>query len=164
MNRARPAGWRTAVAVVLAAATAVVVIRAEVAETVRISSDSMLPTLAQGDDVLVEKVTPRLGRVRHGDLVAFTSPQDGELTLKRVVGLPGDTVEIRDAVLFVNGEGAVEPQIDLAAYDGAWFGPARVPAGQLFVLGDNRAHSVDSRTYGGVKEEDVEGRVLWRLP
>jgi signal peptidase I len=152
------------VAVVLAAATAVVGIRAQVAETVRIGSDSMLPTLAQGDDVLMEKVTPRLGRLRRGDLVVFTSPQDGEPTLKRVVGLAGDTVEIRDAVLFVNGERAVEPQVDLAAYDAAWFGPARVPAGQLFVLGDNRAHSVDSRSYGGVPERDVDGRVLWRLP
>jgi signal peptidase I len=164
VRRARPAGWRTVVAVVLAAATAVVVIRAEVAETVRISSDSMVPTLARGDDVLVEKVTPRLGRVRRGDLVVFTDPKDGEPALKRVVGLAGDTVEIRDAVLFVNSERAVEPQVDLAAYDGAWFGPARVPAGQLFVLGDNRAHSVDSRAYGGVPEEDVDGRVLWRLP
>lgn len=157
-------GWRAGVLVAIAILAAVLLIRAQVAETVRISSDSMAPTLHQEEKVLLDKLTPRLGRMDRGDLVAFASPQDGELVLKRVVGLGGDTVEIRDAVLFVNGRQVIERDLDLAAFDATYFGPVSVPVGQLFVLGDNRAGSVDSRAYGGVPVRAVTGRVVWRLP
>jgi signal peptidase I len=124
----------------------------------------MAPTLHRDEKVLLDKLTPRLGRMHHGDLVAFASPQDGELVIKRVVGLGGDTVEIRDAVLFVNGRHVLERDVDLAAFDATYFGPVSVPAGELFVLGDNRVGSVDSRAYGGVPVRAVTGRVVWRLP
>jgi signal peptidase I len=158
------AGWRAGVVVVMATLAAVLLIRAQVAETVRISSDSMAPALNRDEKVLLDKLTPRLGRMDRGDLVAFASPQDGELVLKRVVGLGGDTVEIRDAVLFVNGGQVVEHGVDLAAFDATYFGPVSVPPGELFVLGDNRVGSVDSRAYGGVPVRAVTGRVVWRLP
>ncbi|WP_033339027.1 signal peptidase I [Catenuloplanes japonicus] len=138
----------------VAAVVAVVLIRTFVAWTVTVGSTSMEPTLHRGDVVLIH-----YGRPGRGDLVAFTSPEDGALTIKRVVAVPGDTLEIRDAVLFVNDAAADPPFIDHASFDGTWFGPVAVPAGMLFVLGDNRAGSIDSRTYGPIPETAVRGRV-----
>ncbi|HEX8627713.1 MAG TPA: signal peptidase I, partial [Catenuloplanes sp.] len=139
---------------------AVLLVRAEVAEPVRVSSDSMSPTLRNGDHVVLEKVTVTLDGVRRGQLVAFASPEDGALVLKRVVGVGGDTVEIRDALLYVSGRPVVEPGIDVASIDGTYFGPVTVGEGQVFVLGDNRANSVDSRAYGLLPVGLVIGRVL----
>lgn len=148
------------VAAVAAVAATVVIGHGQVLETMRVSSDSMRPTLRSGDAVVVDKLTVRTGPVRRGDLVAFSSPQDGAVVLKRVVGVGGDTVEIRDAVLFVDDRAVHEPYVDAAAFDATYFGPVTVPAGQVFVLGDNRAASIDSRTYGGVPLARMVGRVL----
>ncbi len=145
------AAW--AAAAVLAA---VLLVRAEVVEPVRVGSDSMAPTLRRGEHVLLDK----LGAVRRGDLVAFRSPQDGELTLKRAVAVAGQTVEIRDALLYVDGRLVHEPGIDADRIDGTYFGPVTVGPGQVFVLGDNRARSVDSRVYGGVPLDAVVGRAV----
>jgi signal peptidase I len=148
-------------AVALAAvAVAVVLLRAEAVATVRIGSDSMAPTLRRGDTALLDKITVRVRDPERRDLVAFRSPQDGELTVKRVVGVAGDVVEVRDAVLHVNGTAVTEPEIDLAADDGTWFGPVTVPAGEVFLMGDNRANSIDSRTYGAVPLDDVVARAF----
>jgi signal peptidase I len=150
---------RAAVALV-AVAAAVVLLRAQVVETVAIGSDSMTPTLRRGDTALLDKITVRVREPQRRDLVAFHSPQDGMLNVKRVVGVAGDVVELRDAVLHVNGTATDEPEIDLAADDGTWFGPVTVPAGAVFVMGDNRANSVDSRRYGAVPLDDVTGRAF----
>jgi signal peptidase I len=150
-------GTRVAVGVVAAAAS-VVLLRAEVVETVSIGSDSMAPTLRRGDTALLDKITFRVRDPQREDLVAFRSPQDGLLTVKRVVGEPGDVVELRDAVLYVNGGAVDEPQVDLVADDGTWFGPVTVPAGAVFLMGDNRANSIDSREYGAVPLAEVVGR------
>jgi signal peptidase I len=148
---------RAAVALV-AVAAAVVLLRAQVVETVAIGSDSMTPTLRRGDTALLDKISFRVRDPRRTDLVAFRSPEDGRLTVKRVVGVADDVVELRDAVLFVNGTAVDEPQIDLVADDGTWFGPVTVPAGAVFLMGDNRANSIDSRVYGAVPLADVVGR------
>jgi len=149
-----------AAVVLVAAAVAVVLLRDVVVETVRIGSDSMAPTLRRGDTALLDKITLRVRDPRREDLVAFRSPQDGELTVKRVVGVAGDVVELRDAVLYVNGVRTEEPQVDLVADDGTWFGPVTVPAGAVFLMGDNRSASIDSRAYGAVPVADAIGRVL----
>jgi signal peptidase I len=147
------------VAVVLLAAVAVVLLlRAEVVAAVKIGSDSMAPTLRRGDTALLDKITLRVRDPRREDVVAFRSPQDGELTVKRVVGVAGDTVELRDAVLYVNGTEVDEPGIDIAADDGTWYGPVTVPPDTVFLMGDNRANSIDSRAFGAVPVADVVGR------
>jgi signal peptidase I len=133
--------------------------RAWLAEPLTVSSDSMNPTLSRGDTVVVEKV----GRPGRGDLVAFHSPQDGELALKRVVGLPGDRVELRDAELYVNGRRVRESFVDHSSIDGTYFGPVTVPSRSVFVLGDRRAGSVDSRVYGAVPIGGVVGTVVVRV-
>lgn len=153
---------RAGVALVLGALVAVVLLRAFVAAPMSISSSSMAPTLEHGDVVLVSRGTD-LGDLHRGDLVAFASPADGAQTLKRVVGLPGDTVVIRDAVLYVDEQPVEEPYVDHEAIDAYYSALTTVPDGTVYVLGDNRANSVDSRAFGPVPAADLHGKVLLRL-
>jgi signal peptidase I len=147
-----------AAVVLVAAVAAVLLLRAEVVAAVEIGSDSMAPTLRRGDTALLDKITLRVRDPRREDVVAFRGPQDGKLTVKRVVGVAGDTVEVRDAVLYVNGAEVDEPEIDIAADDGTWYGPVTVPPDTVFLMGDNRANSIDSRAFGAVPVADVVGR------
>lgn len=134
--------------------------RAWAVEPLRIPSSSMAPTLRPGEHVLAEKVTGHLGRWKRGDLVVFTNPDDGGLALKRLVGMAGDRVEIRDGRLFVNDSRVREPYVDHARVDSVYYGPVTVPDGQVLVLGDNRGDSEDSRQFGTVRLDQVEGRVI----
>jgi signal peptidase I len=137
--------------------------RAFVAEPVRISSDSMSPTLLRGDVVLVDRRDLDEIELRRGDLVTFANPQTGEESLKRVVALPGDTVATVDAILQVNDEPVDEPYVDFSDWEGIFNARVDVPAGSVFLMGDNRGDSVDSRDYGAVPVDRLEGRVLVRL-
>jgi signal peptidase I len=134
-----------------------------VAEPFRVPSASMAPTLRPGDRVLVNKLAYRTGRPARGDLALVEVPRTGELLLKRVVGLPGDAVEIRDGTLFVNGRARREPFVDRRRVDGVYFGPVRVPRDDVFVLGDNRGDSVDSRQLGPLPQRGLVGRVEARI-
>ena len=157
--RAHRRRWPAVLAVALLLALA----QAFLAEPFRIESGSMLPTLRGGDRVLVDKRAYRDALPRRGDLVVFHAPRSGDVTLKRAVGLPGDSVAIEDGALVVNGRRRSEPYADPDAIDSVYFGPARVRAGTVFVLGDNRADSIDSRDYGAVSRGDLMGRVRVRL-
>jgi signal peptidase I len=139
---------------------AVLLVRGTALEPLAVSSPSMEPTLPVGSTVLVDKLTPRWRGVGVGDVVVFTSPDDGADTVKRVVAVGGQTVALEDAVLHVDGVAVDEPQVDLSRIDGTWFGPVTVPDGSVFVLGDSRGVSIDSRTYGAVPLDDIEGRVV----
>jgi len=139
----------------------VLVVVVFVAEPFAIPSRSMAPTLLPGDQVLVDKTAYRRGEPRRGDLVTFE--RGGDVQLKRIVGLPGDRVELRDGVLTVDGRARREPYVDLTRIDSVYFGPVTVPAGTVFVMGDNRGDSRDSREYGPVDQDDVIGRVALRL-
>ncbi|MFD5514819.1 signal peptidase I [Streptomyces sp. NPDC127066] len=129
-------------------------------EPVRVESTSMEPTLMSGDHLLVDDRAYRDHPPRPGDLVVFDGA-DATL-VKRVVAVGGDTVAIEDGVLEVNGSAVEEPAVDPKTVDGMYYGPARVPAGTVFVLGDNRRHSVDSRQFGPVPVGEVTGRVILR--
>jgi signal peptidase I len=148
---------------VLVIVAALALARFFVAEPFRIDSGSMEPTLRAGDRVLVDKRAYRDEPPRRGDLVAFRAPRTGDVTLKRAIGLPGDTVAIEDGVLVVNGRRQSESYADPDAIDSVYFGPARVPARSVFVLGDNRADSIDSRRFGPVAQRSLIGRVEFRL-
>ena len=150
---------RAAVGVALAA-LAVVGLRAEVAEPVRVTGGSMAPTLRQGDVVMVNKRDQTPGR---GDLVTLRSPDDGARVVKRVVAVGGDIVAIRDAVLFVNDVKVEEPYVDHESVDALYYGPVTVQRGSVLVLGDARADSIDSRSYGPVPLHEVTGTVVARL-
>lgn len=141
----------------------VVLVREELAGPVRISSQSMAPSLSPGDVVLVDRREVPVARLRHGDLVTFTSPVDGEETLKRVVALPGETVVVLDAVLHVDGRPVEEPYVDRREWDGMFTAQVTVPSDSVYVLGDDRVRSVDSRDHGPVPAGLLQGRVLSRL-
>jgi signal peptidase I len=147
------------VVVALAVVAAVMGVRATVVEPVRVSSASMEPTLFPKDLLLLEKLSTS---AHPGDMVAFDDPQ-GTFTVKRVVALPGDKVEIQDADLYINDRRVPEPYVDHARIDGLFFGPVTVPAGSVFLLGDNRGRSVDSRIYGAIPTSHLRGRVVTRL-
>ena len=138
-----------------------------------IPSGSMLPTLQLQDRILVEKVRPRLARGRHGhlhrgDVVVFAPPEQlvaagydaSAALIKRVVGLPGDQLEVRDGNLIRNGSALVEPwRKEAINYEMA---PITVPADQLWVMGDNRNASLDSHLWGSLPETNVLGTAVWR--
>jgi signal peptidase I len=130
-------------------------------QLMRVGSDSMAPTVPTGSLVLIVHGPTGVERM---DVVAV-EPVDGQgpLLVKRAVAVGGDEIAIEDGVLVVNGRPVCEPEIDPALIDGQYFGPATVPPGQVFLLGDNRASSIDSRTFGTVPVEDVRGRLEWRL-
>jgi signal peptidase I len=154
---------RAGAAALVAAAVALVGLRAVVAEPFRIPSGSMAPTLVPGDSVLVDKTAYRRGPPGTGDLVAFHAPGSGEVLLKRIVALGGQTVGLADGVLVVDGRRRHEPYADPQAIDSVYFGPVRVPHGTVFVMGDDRGDSVDSRQFGPVARDRIIGRVVARI-
>lgn len=140
------------------------VVRPFVAEPLFVPTSSMSPTLMPGDHVLAWKLAYRLGEVERGDLAVLTDPEGGrDALIKRVAGLPGDTIEIQDGVLFVNGSARAEPYVDYDRVDSFYFGPVAIPAGQIFVMGDDRSNSRDSRDFGPVPLDSVQGNVVARV-
>lgn len=139
-----------------------VVIRTQFLGTVTVTSDSMAPTVCTGDTLVVARLAD--GRaVRSGDIVIFASPVGGAATIKRVVAVAGQTVSMQDAQLIVDGARVTEPYVDHASIDGVYFGRVLVPAGDVFVLGDRRETSIDSRAYGPIPQSSIIGRMLWKL-
>ncbi|HEY0158054.1 MAG TPA: signal peptidase I [Thermoanaerobaculia bacterium] len=131
----------------------------------RVGASSMAPTIHRGDRVSVNRAAYRFGgKPRVGDVASYRALQ-GELFLHRIVGGPGDTVELRDNVLFRNGKRIDEPYImvtpDVAAVRS--FGPIEVPPGHYFFLGDNRDNANDSRYQGFTEEKDIRGRMGYVL-
>ncbi len=136
-------------------------VRMFVAEPLAVSTGSMAPTLEAGDRVLSWKPGAGGHSWRRGDVVAFR--HRGQVWVKRVVARGGETVALRDGRLFVDGTPVREPYADPRRIDGVYFGPVRVPSGAVFVLGDNRGDSVDSRRFGAVPVSRIEGRVVATL-
>lgn len=141
------------------ALTVVLPIRAWVAEPITIASGSMEPTLRVGSLMILDKWTLSGRRPRRGEIVSFRSPVDAEDLVKRVIAIPGDTIEIRAKKVFVNDQPLSEPY---AVHDrpnerleGDDLGPLTVPAGDYFVLGDNRDESKDSSVWRNAAGERV---------
>jgi signal peptidase I len=129
----------------------------------------MTPTLLIGDHVYVDNLIYRIGfNPERGDIIVFRFPEDEEKDfIKRVIGLPGDTIEIRDKNVYVNGtpveDKAYTQRIDPGVIPGHLnprdnFGPSTVPEHSYFVLGDNRDQSLDSRFWGYVGESKIKGK------
>ena len=150
--------------VVLGAAVAVaIILRTFVFQAFYIPSESMEVTLFERDRILVNKVSYRLHDVNRGDVVVFRRPDDqpGEIRdlIKRVIALPGETVEGRGSTIYINGQLLVEPYLDGNSFGD--FGPVTVPEGELFMMGDNRDQSLDSRRFGTIDEERIVGRAFF---
>lgn len=143
------------------------VIRTFVVQAFKIPSGSMLPTLQIGDHILVNKFIYAFRPIQRGDIIVFKFPQDETRDfIKRVIGLPGDTLEIRGKRILINGIPLQEPY---AVYSDGPFarggdrdqlGPLVIPPGQLFMMGDNRDHSMDSRVWGFLDARKIKGKAF----
>ncbi|WP_324668384.1 signal peptidase I [Geochorda subterranea] len=148
---------------VAGAAILALLIMTFVARAFTVEGNSMLPTLHDGERLMVDKLTYRFHEPQRGDIVVFRYPLDPrEHYIKRIVGVPGDEVAVRNGRVFVNGTPLDESY--LASPTLGRFGPVRVPEGHYFVLGDNRNNSEDSRDprLGFIPRELIEGRAIWR--
>jgi signal peptidase I len=154
--------WKLTVAVAVLVVAATTVLRTQVFDTVTVTSDSMAPTVCTGDTLVLARLDNG-DSVRTNDVVTFASPVDGITTIKRVVAVGGQSIAVRDAQLIVDGQTVQEPYVDHASIDGVYFGPVTVPPGDLFVMGDHRETSIDSRLYGPIPRADIHGRMLWKL-
>ncbi len=176
---------------VLLALAVALVIKTFLVQAFFIPSSSMEPTLMPGDRVLVNKLAYRFGDPHRGDVVVFENPNEAALPdrnavealvhwlgeglgfqqpenedlIKRVIGLPGDTIAIRHHRVMVNDAPITEPYLTKKALRSmSDYGPVTVPRGELFVMGDNRGNSSDSRVIGFVPEGNVVGRafvIIW---
>ncbi|MEB3297887.1 MAG: signal peptidase I [Candidatus Sericytochromatia bacterium] len=141
-------------------------IRTTVAEARWIPSDSMLPTLEQGDRLIVEKISYRFESPQRGDIVVFDPPQGsgfggGNAFIKRIIGLPGETISVSNGKVFIDGK-ALEPDWKLEAPD--YEMPERsIPARHVFVMGDNRNNSADSHVWGALPMDNIIGRATLRF-
>jgi len=164
----------------LLAVLVALVVRASVVEAFWVPSGSMLPTIQIGDHLFVNKLAygmhlPFIDRelvewrpLHRGDIVVFTSPVDRKIDLiKRVIAVGGDTVEVRDKRLVINGEEVPDPHAEFRdqhvrdSVPRDRFGPVTVPPGKFFVMGDNRDQSYDSRYWGFADERDVKGQATF---
>lgn len=170
---AKPKGWTgeliewiksLAIAVVVAA-----VLKIFVLDLTIVHGISMEPTLKSGERLFVNKIGYRLGGPGRGDIAVLVDPApsrgDGKYIVKRIIGVAGDTIEIRSGVLYVNGERLPEPYTDVAIASSD-FGPLTVEPGKVFVMGDNRRSgaSKDSRSFGTVPVGNLRGKaefILW---
>ena len=140
------------------------VLRTYVIEARKIPTGSMLPTIQLDDRVIVDKIFfKEFSHLSQGDIVVFRPPPSAHATedfIKRIVGLPGDTLEIRDHKTYINGKELYEPYVtDQSKIN---FGPIVVPKDSGFVMGDNRNNSDDSRVWGYLPIENITGRTLFR--
>jgi signal peptidase I len=162
-----------------------------VAQAFRIPSESMEPQLLVGDRVVVSRLAYRLHDPRRGDIVVFDCPpgedcpQEGprnvvrrsvdtvleallvrqpktEEFIKRVVALPGETVEGHDGAVWIDGRRLHEPYLPTGTRTST-FKPRVIPPGRVWVMGDNRTNSADSRVFGPVRESTIVGRAIWRV-
>jgi signal peptidase I len=164
-----PFSWRAVLEIVQALALAViisVVLNLFVVQVTEVRQRSMETTLLQNDRVLVSKVDYRFSSPQPGDIVVFNPTIETQIPyVKRIVAVAGETVELRDGNLYVNGRlrffpqarGATQPQVPDVKY------PFKVPEGYFFALGDNRQFSQDSRTFGAQPYDRIIGKVILRF-
>ncbi len=171
--------WLIILAIVL---VCTVVLRTFVVQSYSIPSLSMAPTLQIGDRIIVDKLSYRFGSVHRGDIVVFARPpledQDYADLVKRVIGLPGETISARNGHVYINGKLPHEPWLPpgpqsftgpLPGDPNEQFnmpGPVKIPQGEYYVMGDNRINSEDSRFFGPIPKSLIVGRavaVAWPL-
>lgn len=161
------------VAVIVGALVVALVVRTFLFQAFYIPSGSMEPTLEKGDRVLVNKVSYDLHDVNRGDVIVFeldpeeVGPDGIKDLIKRVIGLPGDVIETRDGVVYVNDRALEEPYLDEGTKTGdpsdgqnPEIARQTVPEGHVYVLGDNRSNSADSRYRGPIEIDSIVGRAF----
>lgn len=138
-------------------------IRTFVFDTRIVPTGSMLPTIQLQDRVIFDKLFYRFGSLERGDIIMFTPPQgsgESDDLVKRIVGLPGESLEVREGKVWINGMVLEEPYLDQAPKYS--YGPLKIPENAYIMFGDNRNNSKDAHIWGVLPKENIEGRVLLR--
>ena len=170
LGKAPPSPLRSTlewVGVIAGALLVAVLIRTLFLQTFFIPSESMESTLKKHDRVLVNKLSYKLHDIHRGDVVVFRRPpketnKEIKDLIKRVVALPGEQVEGRDGHVLIDGKLLTEPYLDPGRTTGD-FAPIVIPQGMIFVMGDNRGNSEDSRVFGPIEQKLVVGRAFVRI-
>lgn len=145
-----------AIAVILA-----VIIRFFLFQPFYIPSGSMEPTLKPGDRIIVNKLIYRYSQPKRGDIMVFKYPRDPQRDfIKRVVGLPGETIDIKDSIVYINNSVIPQPFLEPGLKFGS-FGPVDIPDNSYFMMGDNRNNSEDSRVWGTLPSENIVGKAMF---
>jgi signal peptidase I len=151
--------WRSVASATFQIAVLAVLALAFFMRTPQVSGLSMAPHIASGEIVLINTMAYRLRAPARGDIIAFHHEgPTPETFIKRVIGLPGDRIEIRHGTVYLNGAALGEPYVQFP--DTRSFAQVTVPQGSLYVLGDNRADSEDSRAFGFVPKNQVMGQAI----
>jgi signal peptidase I len=131
-------------------------------QPVKVEGTSMAPLLSDQERIFINKFVYRFTAIERGDVVVFWYPLDRSKSfIKRVIGLPGDTLEMRQGTLYVNGKVVPEPYVPLRYEDFSNFGPMTVAKDSYFVMGDHRISSNDSRVFGAVENKFIYGRAVF---
>jgi signal peptidase I len=154
-------------AILIVAVLAAILIRTFVVQPFYIPSGSMEPTLKIGDRVLVNKLSYDFHSVHRGDIVVFKKPPNDNSPgvtdlVKRVIGLPGETISATNGQVYINGHPLNEPWLPRGDYTSA-FGPVQIPSSEYFMMGDNRGDSADSRIIGPIPQKLFIGRAFIRV-
>lgn len=132
----------------------------------QVVGSSMYPTFKDGELVLVNKFKYLLGDVKRGDIISLDYA-DTKYLIKRVIGVPGDDVVIKDNVLYINGsvykEDYISSELNYEDFNLADLGYSKIPDDMYLVLGDNREKSLDSRDFGLIKKDDINGKISFRF-
>jgi signal peptidase I len=148
--------------IVAAAFVLALIIQAFVVKSYVIPTPSMVPTLMEGDRVMVNRFIFRFTEPKRGDVIVFQTDLRKDPLIKRVVVVGGDRIAVHDGKLYLNGEAQVEPQLNEPVMVGE-FKEITVPAGEFFMMGDNRNDSGDSRMFGPIKRSVILGRAFLRF-
>lgn len=162
-------GWQENFTLIAIALVLALLIRTFIAEPRYIPSESMVPTLYEGDRLVVEKVSYHFHPPTTGDIVVFQPPVElqkrgypkDQAFIKRVIAVPGETVSVANGKVYLNGQPLTEDYI--AEPPSQPFPPVKVPSDQFFVMGDNRNNSNDSRYWGFLPQENIIGRAVFRF-
>jgi signal peptidase I len=160
-DRKRNPWLREFLEAVLPALALVLVINVFLAQATRVEGQSMEPNLHNDERLIIEKISYHLHPPARGDVVVLRRPQrSADPLIKRVIALPGEIVEIKDGRVHINGQALDEPYLNQATWGGMQ--PTLVPEEHLFVMGDNRGSSNDSRVFGMVPFGDIVGKAWVR--
>ncbi len=151
--------WGRDIAIALGLAVFIIVF---LYQPVKVEGTSMAPLLSDQERIFINKYLYRFEPIHRGDVVVFWYPLDRSMSfIKRVTGLPGDTIDIRAGELYVNGKNVPEPYVPPRYFDDSNYGPITVPPDEYFVMGDHRDSSNDSRIFGPVPRKFIYGKAVF---
>ena len=137
-----------------------------VAQRTVVHQISMQPVLYEGDNIIVEKISPKLSTLHKGDIIVFNPPDENIQLIKRLIAVGGDNVEIKNGKVYVNGvaDDKFNPEGVVTLPEGSMeYSNIHIPEGYVYALGDNRQESLDCRNFGPIKTSRITGRAIFRF-